>query len=195
MLDSKVHASHTTHAATTRRHTGAALVFLRYFGHHGFGGDQESRNRGCILDRHANDLGRVDNARRDQVDIFAGLRVEAVVVLILLEDLADDNGTVLARVDRDLAGRPGQRLAHDLDAGLLVIVLGAQALEVPGGTQQCDPAARDDTFLDSRAGRMHRVIHAILALLDLDLRRAADADHRDAARELGQTLLQLLTVV
>ena len=83
--------------------------FFRYFGHHGFGGDQESRNRGYILDRHANDLGRVDNTRRDQVDKFAGLRVEAVVVLILLEDLANDNGTVLARVDRDLAGRLGER--------------------------------------------------------------------------------------
>src|SRR6478735_4121117 len=135
MLELVVHAAHTTHAAATGRHTGAALVLLRYLGHHGFGGDQESRNRGCILDRHANDLGRVDNARRDQVDIFAGLRVEAVVVLILLEDLADDDGTVLARVDRDLAGRPGQRLAHDLDAGLLIVVLGAQALEVPGGTE------------------------------------------------------------
>src|SRR5258705_782468 len=42
---------------------------------------------------------------------------------------------------------------------------------------------------------MHRVIKAILALPDLDLGRAADADHRDAACKLGQTLLQLLTVV
>src|SRR5712672_3548551 len=42
---------------------------------------------------------------------------------------------------------------------------------------------------------MHRVINAILALLDFDFGRAADADHRDAARELGQALLQLLTVV
>src|SRR6478735_1960268 len=165
MLELVVHAAYATHTAATGRHTGAALVFLRYFGHHGFGGDQESRNRGCILDRHANDLGRVDNTRRDQVDIFAGLRVEAVVVLILLEDLADDNGTVLARVDRDLAGRPGQRLAHDLDAGLLVVVLGAQPLEVQGGAQQRDAAARDDAFFHSRAGRVHRVIHAILALL------------------------------
>src|SRR6478672_8177622 len=195
MLDLVVHAAHTTHTAATGRHTGATLVFLRYFGHHGFGGDQESRNRGCILDCHANDLGRVDNARRDQVDIFAGLRVEAVVVLILLEDLADDNGTVLARVDHDLASRPGQRLAHDLDAGLLVVVLGANALELLGSTEQGDAAARHDAFLDSRAGRMHRVINAILALLDLDLGRAADADHRDAAGELGQTLLQLLAVV
>src|SRR5438034_1116498 len=42
---------------------------------------------------------------------------------------------------------------------------------------------------------MHCVINAILALLHLDFRRAADADHRDAAGELGQTFLELLTVV
>src|SRR6476661_1558025 len=195
MVDLVVHPAHTTHTAATGRHTGAALVFLRYFGHHGFGGDQESRNRSCILDRHANDLGRVDNARRDQVDIFASLRVEAVVVLILLEDLADDDGTVLARVDRDLAGRPGERLAHDLDAGLLVVVLGADALKPLRSTEQGDAAARQDAFFDGRPGRMHRVVNAILALLHLDLGRAADADHRDAARELGETLLQLLLVV
>src|SRR6202023_1661140 len=126
---------------------------------------------------------------------FAGLRVEAVGILILLQDLADDDGAVLARVDRDLARRIGQRLAHDLDTGLLVVVLGAKALEVLGGTQQSDAATRNDAFLNRRTGRMHRVINAILALLHLDLGRAADADHRDAAGELGQTLLQLLTVV
>src|SRR5579859_2660232 len=64
-----------------------------------------------------------------------------------------------------------------------------------GSTQQGYAASRNDAFLDRRAGRMHRVINAILALPHLDLGRAADADHRDAARELGQTLLQLLTVV
>src|SRR5450756_583103 len=42
---------------------------------------------------------------------------------------------------------------------------------------------------------MHRVINAILALLDFGFSRAADADHRDAARELGKTFLQLLAVV
>src|SRR5437763_14964582 len=42
---------------------------------------------------------------------------------------------------------------------------------------------------------MHRIVNAILALLDFDFGGAADADHRDAAGELGQTLLQLLTVV
>ena len=42
---------------------------------------------------------------------------------------------------------------------------------------------------------LHRVVDAILLLLDLDFGRAADADDRNAAGELGQTLLQLLLVV
>src|SRR6266702_206313 len=191
MLDLEIHAAH---AAATRRHA-AARVLLRHFGHHGFGGDQKRRNRGRVLDRHANHLGRVDDALGDQVAVLAGLRVEAIGVLILLKDLADDHGTVFTGVDRDLAGRRGQRPAHNIDAGFLVVVLGAQPLEMLGGTEQGDAAARHDAFLDCRTGRMHRVIHAILALPHLDFGRTADADHRDAARELGQTLLQLLTVV
>src|SRR6185436_480711 len=124
-----------------------------------------------------------------------GLRVEAVSVLILLQDLADNYQPIFACVDRNLAGWIGQRLADDFDAGFLVVVLGAKSLEMLGGAQQGDAAARHDAFFNRRTGRMHRVIHAILALLDFDFGRAADADHRDAACELGQTLLQLLTVV
>ena len=64
-----------------------------------------------------------------------------------------------------------------------------------GSAQQRNAAVRHDAFFHGRTGRMHRIIKAVLALLDLDLGRAAYAGHRDAARELGQTLLQLLTVV
>src|SRR2546421_1798717 len=193
-LDLEVHTTHTAHAAATRRHA-AAGVLLRYFRYHGFGGDQQRGNRSRVLDRHANHLGRVDDALGDQVAVLAGLRVEAVGILILLEDLADDHGTVFSGIDRDLAGRIGQRLAHDLDTGLLVVVLGAKPLEVIGGTEQGDAAARHDAFFNRRTGRMHRVINAISALPHLDFSGAADADHRDSARELGQALLQLLTVV
>ena len=45
-----------------------------------------------------------------------------------LKDLADDDGIVLARVNHYLASRPRERLAHDVDAGLLVFVLRAHAL-------------------------------------------------------------------
>ena len=56
-------------------------------------------------------------------------------------------------------------------------------------------AARNDAFLDRRAGRVESVVDAVLALLHLDLGRAADLDHGNAAGELRQPLLQLLTVV
>src|SRR5947208_10149476 len=193
-LDLEIHTTHATHAAA-RRHAASAGVLLRHFGHHGFRGDQESRDGRCVLDRHTNHLGRIDDALGDQVDVFAGLRVEAVGILILLEDLADDHRTVFASIDGDLAGWIRQRLADDFDAGVLVADLGASSLEMLDGEQQGVAAARHDAFLNRRTGRLHRVIHAILALPHLDFGRAADADHRDAARELGQTLLQLLTVV
>src|SRR4029078_3430685 len=110
--------------------------------------------------------------------IYATLRVEAVAILILLQDLADDDRAVLARVEGDLAGRSRERLADDLNAGLLVIVGGAELAGAFARTGQSDTAARQDAFLDRGAGRMHRVINAILALLHLDLGGAADADHR-----------------
>ena len=133
-LDLEIHTTHAAHAAATRRHA-AACVLLRYFGHHGFGGDQESRNGGRVLDRYANYLGRVDDALGDKVAVFAGLRVEGVGILIFLEDLADDDRAVFTCIDGDLAGRIGQRLADDLDTGLLVVVLGA-------GTMPSSTAAR-----------------------------------------------------
>src|SRR5262249_39410259 len=70
-----------------------------------------------------------------------------------------------------------------------------QALEGLGGVEQRSTATRDDAFLDRCAGRVERVINAILAFLDLDLGGTADLDHRNAAGELGEALLELLTVV
>src|SRR5439155_18435604 len=45
------------HHAVARRHAACAGVFLRQFGDHGFGGDQESRDGSRVLDRRANDIG------------------------------------------------------------------------------------------------------------------------------------------
>ena len=110
-------------------------------------------------------------------------------------DLADDDRAFHARVLGDLPDRRFERLQHDADAGLLVGVLALELGDRALGAQQRDAAARHDALLDRRAGGVERVVDAILLLLDLDLGRAADADHRDAAGELGQPLLQLLLVV
>jgi hypothetical protein len=53
------------------------------------------------------------------------------------------------------------------------------------------PPPATPPLLDSGFGGVHGVVDSVLALLDLDLGRAADADHRDPAGQLRQTLLKL----
>ena len=48
---------------------------------------------------------------------------------------------------------------------------------------------------DRGAGRVERVVDAVLALLHLDLGRAADLDHGDSAGQLREPLLEFLTVI
>src|SRR5258707_1753612 len=193
MLYLIVHATHTAHA--TARHSGGTTFLLRPFGDHGFRGDQKPGDRRCILQRRPHNLGWVDDAFGDEIDVLAVLGVEAVRILVLLKDLADDDRPIFARIDDNLTRRPGERLAHDIDAGFLVVVLCAYLLQYFGGAQECDAAARQDAFLDCGTGGVHRVVNAILALLHLDLGSPADADHCNAAGEFRQPFLQLLLVV
>src|SRR6185437_2627664 len=114
---------------------------------------------------------------------------------LVLADLADHDRAFRARVLGDLADRRFERLEHDRDAGLLVGVLALELGDRALGAQKRDAAASYDPLLDRRAGGVEGVVDAVLLLLDLDLGRAADPDHRDAAGELRQPLLQLLLVV
>src|SRR5690606_11257392 len=96
---------------------------------------------------------------------------------------------------RDLADRRLQRLADDVDATGLVVIGTLEAVERVDGIQESRTTAGNDAFLDRGAGCVKRVVDAILALLDLDFGCTANLDHGDAARELGQTLLELLTII
>ena len=116
-------------------------------------------------------------------------------LVLAFEQLARNDRAVVAGVLGDLANRRIERLADDIDAARLVVVLALQPLERLGRVEQRSAAARDDAFLDRGAGRVERVVDAVLALLDLDLGRAADLDHGNAAGELGEPLLQLLAVI
>src|SRR6202034_1648910 len=64
-----------------------------------------------------------------------------------------------------------------------------------GGLDQRYAAAGHDTLLDRGLGVAHRVLDAVLALLQLDLGRRARLDDGHAAGQLGQPLLELLAVV
>ena len=115
---SEVHVAHAAHAAT-RGHRG---FLLRPLGHHRLGGDQQARNRCRILQGRAHDLGRIDDALGDQVTILVGLSVEAPVGFRGLEQLANHDRTVDARILGNLPRRPLHRLADDLDADPLVVI-------------------------------------------------------------------------
>src|SRR5262249_16024697 len=146
---------------------------------HRFSGDQKARDGGTILQRDANHLGWVDESLGHEIAELAGLGVEAESIGVILKDLANHDGASLLGIDGDLTRRPGDRLFDDLDAVLLVFVRGLDSLERLSGAYERHATARQDAFLDRGAGRMHRVIDAILALFDLDLARTSDADNRD----------------
>ena len=76
-----------------------------------------------------------------------------------------------------------------------LLVVDLELLERRLRADERHAAAGDDALFDGRAGRVERVLDAGLLLLHLGLGRRADLDHRDAADELRQALLELLAVV
>src|SRR5262249_39489493 len=74
-------------------------------GDHPLGGDQQSGDRGGILERYPHDLGRIDNPGRYHVLVVARLRVVSVVRLVLVGQLADHDRALDPRILRDLPYR------------------------------------------------------------------------------------------
>src|SRR5207253_7787330 len=96
---------------------------------------------------------------------------------------------------RDDPDRFLERAADDLDAGLLVVIGAPDLVERLPAPHERDTAARHDALLDRSAGRVQRVLDPGLLLLHFGLGGRAHIDHRDAARQLREPLLQLLLVV
>ena len=62
------------------------------------------------------------------------------------------------------------------------------------GVDEHDAAAGHDALFKSGAGGVEGVLDAVLGLFHLDLGGRADLDDGHAAGQLGETLLELLTV-
>src|SRR3546814_15624173 len=82
----------------------------------------QAGDRGRVLERGADDLGRVDHAGFDEVLVLVGLGVEALRRIVALEQLARDHRTVMTGVAGDLTHERRQRFANDVDAAGLVVV-------------------------------------------------------------------------
>src|SRR3954447_559136 len=173
-----VHAAHSAHAAVVVMAVAvAALVLLGGLDDDAVGGEQEDGDLGGVLEGDSLDLGRGQNARLDHVDVLAGQRVVALVVLAF-HDAADDDAAGRAGVLGDLLQGGGDGGADDLDAGGLVALELEVAAAVQGleGPDVGDAAAGDDALFDGRAGRVERVLDAGLLLLELGLGGRADVD-------------------
>src|SRR4029078_11003595 len=72
--------------------------------------------------------------------------------------------------------------------------LGFAEFDRVADVQERDAAARHDALFEGRASGLQRVLDAVLLLLHLRLGGCADVDDGNAARELGQALLELLAV-
>ena len=134
-------------------------------------------------------------ATDDHVGELTLLGVVAPVGVGRVEQLADDDRAIDARVLSNLPHGCLQRLADEVDAGMLIGIGRGQAFDRLDRIQQGHAAAGNNAFGDRGAGRMDRIVNPILALFDFRLGTAADLDHGDAAAQLCQALLELLAIV
>src|SRR5690606_17595322 len=184
---SKVHS--TAHVATGR---GRGLLGL--VGHDGLGGEEQTGDRGRVQQRRTGHLHRVADARGEHVDVLAGGRVEALADGQVAH-LVDHDARLEARVERDLLERRVDRDLDDVRTGRLVAVQRELLERRLAGLDERDATTGDDALLAGRLRVADGVLDAVLALLELDLGGRARLDDGDAARELGEALLELLAVV
>ena len=101
----------------------------------------------------------------------------------------------MAGVDGDLAQRSLDRATHDVDTAGLIVVGALHAVQRAGGIEQRRAAARNNAFFHRSAGGVQGIINAVLAFLHFDFGAATNLQNSHTASQLGQTLLQLLTVI
>src|SRR6516164_2149329 len=79
------------------------LLGLGDLRHGGFGQEQHTRDRHCILERNPHHLGGIDDACLHQIDIFLAGSIEAMIALPG-KHASDNDASVNGRIFRDLAG-------------------------------------------------------------------------------------------
>ncbi len=123
---SHVHSAHATHSAA--RCAMRMVVFLRRLRDHDLCREQQTRNRGGVLQSQARDLGRIQDAHLEHIAVFIRRGVVAEAALALADAVQYDSG-VLAGVRHNLTQRLFDRAGQDLDARRLVVVGADQLLD------------------------------------------------------------------
>src|SRR5438046_2127233 len=183
---------HRLFAATARHRS--SFSFVRNFGDEGFRRKHQGRDGGGILKGTPGNLGRIENTGRDHVGVVFGFGIESEVWLFRLANFAHNDRTFVAGIGNDQPDGLFESALYYSYADLLV-AFEFQLFKSRNGSQECDATARNDTFVHSSTGRMHRVFDARLLLLHFRLGRRANLDDRHTANQLRQPLLQLFAIV
>src|SRR5690606_5381432 len=186
-----VSAGSEVHAAVGR---GGRSSRSRLLGDDGLGRQEQTGDRCGVLQGRARHLGRVNDARSEHVDVLARSGVEALS-RGELGNLRSHDARLEAGVEGDLLQRSLDTDANDLRTRRLVTVELELVERSRRGLNQGDTTAGDDALFDGRLRVADGVLDAVLALLELDLGCSARLDDGDAAGELREALLELLTVV
>src|SRR6266540_5340268 len=116
LTDSVVHAAGSVTGWRSR------LILLRRLADEAFGREEQARDGAGVLQGSARDLFGVNNARFDEVFVFAGGHIEAFVALALLDFLDHDRAFVAA-----VEGEPLRRIfdgaLDDVHADALVVIV------------------------------------------------------------------------
>src|SRR5829696_5824840 len=140
--------SHAAHAAAAHAAHAAVALFVLDVSDHGFGGEHQACDRGCVLKCGAGDLCGVDNTGCDEVFELLGRGVEAVAFLFAVNHVFDDHSTFFTGVLCDLTKRLFESTFDDLDADLLVHIVAfrLEGVEDLARTNESDAAACNDAF-------------------------------------------------
>ena len=173
---------------------GRRLLVLGDLGDQRIGREQQGRHARRVLQGGPHHLRRVDDAGAHEVAVLTLVGVVAVVLALHLPDTVDHHRAVGAGILGDRGEGIPEGISHDRGPELLV-PLEVELLDRLLAVQQGHTATRHDALGEGRLHGTLGVVDQGLPLLHLGLRGRAHVDLGHAPGELGEPLLELLTVV
>lgn len=194
ILHHAAHSSHATHAA----HGRTSRSLLRSLNDSNLSGTQQRSNTAGINETSADNLEGIKDTGLDHVNVLALGAVETAVEVaaVLVCELANNDRALQTGVLDDGSGRSGDGVLDNGNTELLVKVGSLDVVQSLGrGLDQGSATTGQDTLLDGSTGGVQGIDESVLLLADLNLGGTTDLDDGNTARELGQTLLELLLLV
>src|SRR5690554_280361 len=163
-------------------------------GNHGFGSDHQTGDGGSRLQCRTGYLGRVNDTHFHHIAVLFGTGVEAEGAFTGTY-LVDNHRAFATGVAHDLTQRRFHGTQCQLNADGLVMVVTFQAFNLAQCTDQGNTTARYHAFFNGSAGCVQSIVNAGFLLFHFHFGGSTHLDHGHTACQLGNTLLQLFTII